>query len=124
MRYALSTCSCDQSLHGGRDLPDHAPNTLGGPCRWSPSAACYLPIPLSLELVTPVLLIPIELEPEKLEPLDLLPLLLDPDDEPVVRIVSPELPPELEIPGPLDESVGASLCVHTPSARYVFVPGT
>lgn len=63
------------------------------------------------------MLTPIELDPEKLDPLDLLPLLLDPDDEPVVRIVSPELPPELEMPGPLDESVGASLWVQTPSAR-------
>ena len=67
----------------------------------------YYPIPLPLELVTPVLLIPIELDPEKLDPLDLLPLLLDPDDEPVVRIVSPELPPELEKPGPERELEGA-----------------
>lgn len=101
---------------------------------------CY---PSTLEL-TPVLLIPMELL-EKLEPLDLLPLLELLDDDPVVRIVRPEsplLPPEFENPGPEFEMCGptpelvaanvafvapdpfASLCVHTPSARYVFVPGT
>ena len=56
-------------------------------------------------MLAPVLLKPIELELEKLDPLDLRPLLELLDDDPVVRIVSPEsplLPAEFEKPGPLD----------------------
>jgi len=75
----------------------------------------------------------------KLDPLDLLPLVELFDEDPVVAMVRPEsplLPAEFEKPGPERELVGArnvpapldeplaSLCVHTPSARYVFVTGT
>lgn len=89
------------------------------------SAALLLRVP-------PVLLTPIELELEKLEPLDLLPLLDElPEEETDAEMLGPVLPPELEIPGPLLERLDkpgpgsfASLCVHTPSAKYVFVPGT
>jgi hypothetical protein len=80
---------------------------------------------------------------EKLEPLDLLSLLELPDDDTDAEMVGPvPVPPEFENPGPEFEMCGptpeleaanvafvapepfASLCVHTPSARYVFVPGT
>lgn len=85
-------------------------------------------------VLSPVLLMTIELSlDEKLDPLDLLPLLDPLDDEP--ETLGPVTLPEIEIPGPLDPADGAapspdsdddfaSLCVQTPSARYVFVPGT
>jgi hypothetical protein len=80
------------------------------------------------------LLNPAELKLEKLEPLDLLPLLELLDDAVTdSEIVKPVLPPEFEMPGPELETPGpgpddplrsASLWVHIPSARYVFVSGT
>ncbi len=79
------------------------------------------PDPLPLLVRTVGMIDPDELE--KLEPEDLLPLpLLDPllgpeTDPPIVK----DGDPELVRTGPDDD---ASLCVHMPSARYVFVPGT
>ncbi len=82
-------------------------------------------------VLSPVLLMTIELSlDEKLDPLDLLPLLDPLDDDRVSidsEIVSPVLPPEFEMPGPPFDDCwrsSVSLCVHAPSARYVFVPGT